>query len=167
MFKKGFALICACIMLTLGLSGFASAQEGITVKIDGKTITFEDQEPVIVNDRTMVPMRKVFEVLGATVEWDNSTSTVTATKKDATISLKIGSTTANMNGQSIILDVPAQIMNGRTMVPLRFISEAMGATVNWDGSTRTVSIVTNSDKTDEQKTPDASEHAPKSGENKN
>ncbi|MHB8064427.1 MAG: copper amine oxidase N-terminal domain-containing protein [Ruminiclostridium sp.] len=167
MLKKSLVLFCVCLILTLGLNGFASAQGEITVKIDGRAVAFQDQGPVLMNNRTMVPMGKIFEVLGATVKWKASTSTVTAVKGAITVSLKIGSTTANKNGQEIIMDVPAQILNGRTMVPLGFVSEAMGATVKWDGSTRTVSISTKSNAIEEQKSPDSSEHDPKSGENKN
>ena len=109
-------------------------ENGIAVIIDGKTITFEDQGPVVVNNRTLVPMRKIFEVLGATISWDASTNTVTGQKEDTLISLQIGSTTAYINGTATILDVPAQAMNDRTMVPIRFVSEAMGASVVWDGT---------------------------------
>jgi hypothetical protein len=87
-------------------------------------------------------MRTIFEALGAEITWDGTTRTVTATKDDTTIALTIGSTTATVNGRAETLDQPAVIVGSRTLVPLRFVGEALGVTVNWDGATRTVSITT-------------------------
>ncbi|MGQ9532609.1 MAG: copper amine oxidase N-terminal domain-containing protein [Desulfotomaculales bacterium] len=112
---------------------------GITVLLNGQPLSF-DQPPVIVNDRTLVPLRAIFEALGAEVNWDGATQTVTATRGDTVIILVIGSPVAFKNGQPVTLDQPALLMGGRTMVPVRFVSEAMGAEVNWNGATQTVSI---------------------------
>lgn len=99
-----------------------------------------DQPAVIVEDRTLVPLRAIFEALGAEVDWDGETRTVTSKKGDIEISLKIGEKTLYKNGEAIEIDVPAQIINDRTMVPVRAISEAYGCEVGWDGGSRTVTI---------------------------
>ncbi|MFX4261222.1 copper amine oxidase N-terminal domain-containing protein [Pelotomaculum propionicicum] len=100
------------------------------------------QAPVMINGRVMVPLRSIFEALGAEVKWDAQTQTVKATKGSTTIELKIGDSTAYKNGQSVILDPPAQIVNGSTMVPVRFVSEALGCKVDWESASQTVIINT-------------------------
>lgn len=105
---------------------------------------FMNPAPYIKDGCTLVPMRRVFEILGANVSWNEAERSVTATKGNTEIKLYIGSQIAYKNGQAIQLEVPAEIMasTGRTMVPLRFVSEALGATVNWLASTRTITIDT-------------------------
>ena len=85
-------------------------------------------------------MRAIFEAMGASVEWDGTTQTVTSVKGDTTISLTLNKETATVNGESISLAVPAKLINGNTMVPLRFVSESLGAEVNWDGGSKTITI---------------------------
>jgi competence protein ComEC len=127
------------ILLGLLIFCFAgSAQATPQVILDDKTLTF-DVPPTIENDRTLVPLRAIFEALGANVQWDGVTQTVTATKDDIEIKLIIGGQ-AYKNGAPVTLDVPAKIINDRTMVPLRFVSEAFGCQVAWDGSTQTITI---------------------------
>lgn len=111
----------------------------ISVKINGVALEF-DQPPVIQNDRTLVPLRAIFEALNATVNWDGATQTVTAQKADTTISLKIGDTKLKVGDKTETLDVPAQVINDRTMVPARAVSEALSCTVDWDSDTKTVLI---------------------------
>ena len=111
----------------------------IPVFVDGVQISF-DQQPIIRDDRTLVPLRGVFEALGATVYWNNDTRSVTAYKDDTTVELAIGSSTMYVNGQPKYLDVAGQIINDRTLVPLRAISEAFEAIVYWDNDTRTVRV---------------------------
>ena len=113
----------------------------IKVLINNKLIEFQ-QPPVIKNGNTLVPMRPIFEQLGATIKWNQEQYSVTATKGGKTIYLKIGDKNAKLNGKSIALDVPAQLVNANTMVPVRFISESLGEHVEWDGMTRTVVIST-------------------------
>lgn len=112
----------------------------ITVKINGVVQTY-DQPPVIINGRTLVPLRGIFEALGANVSWDGQTQTVTATKGGTTIQLKIGFAIAYKNGAVIHLDQSSLLINDRTMVPVRFVSEALGAKVDWDEIIRTVIII--------------------------
>ena len=99
-----------------------------------------DTPPQIVDGRTLVPVRAIFEAIGATVEWDDATRTATGTREGTTVVIQIDSTTAYVNGEARTLDVPAQIINNRTMVPARFVSEAMGCTVTWDANTETAAV---------------------------
>jgi len=114
------------------------AQE-IKVLVNGTALTF-DQPPIIENGRTLVPLRAIFEALGATVDWSQSAQTVTAVKDDVTIVLKIGDAFLTKNGARIALDVPGKLVGGRTLVPARAIAESFGASVGWDQATRTVTI---------------------------
>lgn len=113
----------------------------LKVTIDGKEQKY-DQVPLIINEKTMVPMRSIFEALGARVEWDGKTGTVTATKDKTTIVLKLGESNAQVNGKGVALEQPPQLINEKTMVPARFVSEAMGAKVEWNEATWTVVIST-------------------------
>ena len=99
-----------------------------------------DQPPVIQNDRVLVPLRVIFESLGASVSWDDATRTITSIKGDTTLRLTIGSNTLYKNSEGIAIDVPAQIINNRTMVPIRAVSEALDAQVVWDNNNRSVTI---------------------------
>ncbi len=109
------------------------------VKINSRQLTF-DVDPEITKGRTMVPLRKIFEELGANVTWDQATNSITATKDGKVIYLQINVDTADVNQQTVQLDAPPMLKNGRTLVPLRFVSEALGATVNWNANLQLVSI---------------------------
>ncbi|MBQ8002962.1 MAG: hypothetical protein IJ297_05925, partial [Clostridia bacterium] len=100
-----------------------------------------DVQPYIKNGRTMVPMRAIFERLGARLSWDDTTKTAIATRGDTQIKITIGENVLYKNGEAIELDATAEITNDRTMVPVRAISEAFGCTVTWDDEMRTVLIV--------------------------
>ncbi len=115
--------------------------EGIRVTIDGKYVDF-DVLPILEDGRVLVPMRKIFEKLGAVIEWADETATVTATKGETVITLKIGDKVAHVNGEALKLDVPAKVVDGRTLVPIRFISESLGYDVSWDGLNQLVIIKT-------------------------
>ena len=121
------------------LTTYERNKENIIITINGEHITF-DQPPIIYNDRTLVPLRAIFEALGAEVTWDGDTQTVTAKKGGTTIKLTIGEYEFYKNGSAIPLDVPGMILNDRTLVPVRAVSEAFNCTVDWDGDTRTVYI---------------------------
>ena len=109
------------------------------IVLNGNTLAL-DVAPIIENDRTLVPLRAIFEALESDVSYDEATRTVTATKGDITIVVPIDSTSAIVNGTTKTLDVPAKIKNGRTLVPVRFVSENLGATVSWDQENQTVII---------------------------
>lgn len=116
----------------------------ISVVVDGKAIAF-DQPPIVENNRTLVPMRAIFEAIGAEIFWNESTQTVTATKGSTTIVIQIGNNIMTKNGGEIALDIPAKLINSRTLVPVRAISEAFGATVKWDEENNTVLITSTSE----------------------
>lgn len=109
----------------------------ITVTYNGEMINF-DQKPVAENGRTLVPLRAIFNKLGATVDWNQATQTVTATKGEVVITLTLNNTTATKNGQPITLDVPAKALGGRILVPVRFIADCFNVTTGWDGNLQRV-----------------------------
>ncbi|MEC1720236.1 copper amine oxidase N-terminal domain-containing protein [Schinkia azotoformans] len=115
------------------------AATSINVKINGQTLYF-DQPPINENGRVLVPMRTIFEVMGADVQWVTQTATVKATKGDLMINLPLNHKQATINGVKKGLDVPAKSVNGRTLVPLRFVSEALGCQVVWKSAKSLVSI---------------------------
>ena len=113
----------------------------ITVNLNGKKIEFS-QSPTVENGYTLVPMRNIFETLGAEVSWDQATRTVTAKKDDKEMKITVDSKVAKVNGSEYQLDVPARNINGSVLVPLRFIGEQLGVDVKWDGATKTVVLTT-------------------------
>ncbi|MGN0162701.1 MAG: stalk domain-containing protein [Candidatus Ornithomonoglobus sp.] len=113
--------------------------QDITVTLNGEAVAF-DQPPIIQDERTLVPLRAIFEAMGASVEWDQETQTVTASRSSDTVSLTIGSNMLYKNDEAVMLDVPAQIVNERTLVPARAVAESFGAFVDWNGETQTVVI---------------------------
>ncbi len=138
MIKKPAALILAGIMALSAVPAFGADE--IPVYVDGEALIF-DQPPVIKENRTLVPMRVIFEALGAEVEWSSEDRKVSASWKDGGLELIIGNDEIRLaSGKVIKLDVPAQIINSRTMVPLRAVSEAMGKDVNWDPDAREIYI---------------------------
>lgn len=110
----------------------------VRVILNDKTVTF-DQEPVIVNGRTLVPFRAIFEALDIPIKWDQATRTVVGEKDGAKIKLTIDSPTAYVNNEAIVLDVPAQLVNSRTLVPLRFFENA-GLHIGWNQQSQTVTM---------------------------
>ena len=119
----------------------ADFEPEIKVVIDGETLE-TDQSPIIVNDRTLVPMRAIFEKLGASVDWNESAQAVTAVKGEREISIAIGGDVMRIDGEAKTLDVPAMLYNERTLVPVRAVSEALNCNVNWIGEENTVVITT-------------------------
>lgn len=116
----------------------ASAQ-AVRVIVDGSPVAF-DQPPIVTGGRVLVPLRGVFEQLGAFVQWNPANGTILATRADSEVRLTLGSRIAFVNGSQVRLDVPALVVAGRTLVPLRFVGEAMGAYVQWDAAGRTVYV---------------------------
>lgn len=112
----------------------------ISVTLDGQAISFPDQDPLEQSGRVMVPVNAILEALGAEVTWDKTAKTVTAVLNDQTLVLQIGSSTATVNGETLDIDAPAIILNSRTLVPVRFISEGLGLTVDWDQTAAQVSL---------------------------
>ncbi|WP_211748111.1 stalk domain-containing protein [Paenibacillus sp. Marseille-Q4541] len=116
----------------------------IQIYIDNERLS-APQPPVMQGARVLIPLRSIFEGLDAKVVWNNQTKTVTATKGDQMVSLKLGSKAANINGSTVYLDVPASVIKGNTMVPIRFVTEALGEEVYWNSQSKRVDIVTKSD----------------------
>jgi BMFP domain-containing protein YqiC len=112
----------------------------ISVMVNGKPVSY-DVIPVVKDGRTLVPLRAIAQSMGAQVQWNDQSQTITLSRGDKTINLGIGDTTASVNNSRVSLDVPATIVNGRTLVPARFISESLGGQVSWDQSSKTASIV--------------------------
>lgn len=106
--------------------------ENNTIVCLNNTILGFEQPPVTENDRTLVPMRFLLESMGAEISWDANTQTVTASLNDKTVKLQIDNITAQVNDNSVALDVPARLINGKTLVPLRFLSKNLGFAVEWD-----------------------------------
>lgn len=161
--KKLVSLIAAAAMVSAVSGAAMAADNNPAVYVDGREIFFDDQAAVIKDDRTLVPARGVFEAMGAKVEWDGEKRQVQVTSADEQTIVRLviddadmkvydmsGLFSALLTGQDfhapetvVTLDVPAQIMNDRTMVPLRAISEAVDAQVDWNGEACCVEIVTN------------------------
>lgn len=128
-------LISFVLLSALLISGAAA----VDLYVDTNKIE-TDTPPTLVDGRTLVPVRAIFEALGATVEWDNETRTATGTRGETTVVIQIDNTTAYVNGDPKELDVPAQIINNRTMVPARFISESLDCEVTWYQETQTAAV---------------------------
>jgi hypothetical protein len=111
------------------------------VMLDNTILGFQEV-PVIESDRTLVPMRFLFEQMGEKVDWDENTKTATVQGQSQNISFSINSTEAKVNGAPAYMDVPARLINDKTMVPLRFLSEELGYTVEWDEEHHIAKIIT-------------------------
>lgn len=121
-----------------GIVDVQAASE-IKIQVDGKILS-SDVEPVIDQGRTLVPLRVVMENLGAKVSYEHETKTVIIKKFTRNVILKINSKEARIDDEIAILDVPAAIVSNRTLVPLRFVGQALGSTVHWEDKTKTVVI---------------------------
>ncbi|SEO80248.1 InlB B-repeat-containing protein [Paenibacillus sp. OV219] len=119
--------------------GSNTSDQAIKILIGGVQQNY-NVPAVVKNGTTLVPMRAIFESLGAKIEWDSKTMTVIATKGKTVIKLTIGKAVAYVNNKPVKLALPAEAPNGSTMVPLRFVSEALGNKVSWDGAKQTISI---------------------------
>jgi len=145
--KRIVKILTVVLIVTYLLSLPISAVElPIRVVVNGTKINFPDAEPFIdENSRTQVPIRFVGEALGANVSWDGSTKRVTITLNGKKVVLQIGNKNYEVNGQQKQMDTVALLKESRTFVPVRFVSEALGATVKWNANIRTVYIDMNGD----------------------
>jgi hypothetical protein len=135
-------LVVAAVAATAEVTRLTPADRPIGVVINGQSRQY-DTPPLIVKDRVLVPMRGVFEDLGALVMWNESQQLATAQMRgNRTISLAVGSGSAVVNGQPVALEVPAQLHRHRVYVPLRFVCAATGYQVAWEGAHRRVAIAT-------------------------
>jgi len=113
----------------------------ITVYLDGELITFDDP-PMIVEDRTMVPVRAIFEALGAEVGWHAEHQMIVMQQPEFWLEMTINNRTGNVMGEDVLMDVAPMIFRNRTFVPLRFIAESSGLGVDWVAETQTILITT-------------------------
>jgi hypothetical protein len=139
--KKLFLTLLTIIMTISILAVPVSAMDEIWVYLDGQRLEF-DVQPQIIDGRTMVPMRKIFESMGATVEWENSTQKITAKKQDTTVIMQINSNVLSVDGNAITLDVPPKLVDGRTLVPVRAVAESFDIHVLWDDIYKNVVLST-------------------------
>jgi hypothetical protein len=145
-FKRLLSILLVMVLsFTLSLGAFAAPSSDIKVQIGEKTISFTDQEPVIINGRTFLPVRAVFEALGAEVTYHPETKTAQAVRGNTSVQLASGSDTMTVTRggatQTIKMDVACFIENNRMMVPTRFAAEAFGCSVGWDAEDKTVIIL--------------------------
>ncbi|MGI6604806.1 MAG: copper amine oxidase [Firmicutes bacterium] len=135
-----FYLLFCLVAVALVPTSVAAAAP-IRVFLNGRQLSF-DTPPILEAGRTLVPFRAIGEAMGVAVHWDTARRVVRAQQQGVIVELPVGEKTATVNGQSVILDVPATIRQNRTLVPLRFFSQAFGAQVHWNNATRTVTIST-------------------------
>lgn len=143
---KKFMLLIIAFVIVISGSVASFATNTVTVKVNNNIVSFPDAQPFIdvSSGRTMIPIRFIAETMGCEVTWMAAARLVYINRSSTEISLKINSTTAIVNGVEMIFDSKAIIQNDRTFVPLRFVSEALGAKVEWIDSTKTVVITDSS-----------------------
>jgi hypothetical protein len=138
--SRGITLTAAGMMLCV--SEVRSDSPAIAVEVNGRTLQFQGGLPTLFNNEVFVPLRVVFDALGAYVNYDPSSKTITASNAKDNVVLQVDSPVSHENGQSRILDAPARVVDGATLVPLRFVAQALGAQVSWNEATSTVQIST-------------------------
>ena len=146
---KRIALIIMAAALVFG-PATAMPEQNAEVVLDGQRIVFPDQRPIIIQDRTLVPLRGVFEAAGAKVSWDGDSEIATVIFNEIELQLQIGQLiffrknpdTGEFGGHNLPSGVAPAIINNRTLIPLRDVSELLGFTVEWDDDTKTAIITT-------------------------
>lgn len=122
-------------------NGNITEMNDLIIEVNGRLIDF-DVKPIIKNNRTLVPLRAIFESIGAIVQWNGKDQMIYATRNNRSIKLGINSINALVNGiENKTMDVPATLYKNRTFVPLRFVGEAFDGTVQWDGKTKKITII--------------------------
>jgi hypothetical protein len=139
--KKLLAMVLMLVLIASITTPAYASTAPISVSVDGEMVRFGGQGPVIVAGRTLVPIRGVFELLGYAVNWDGFSQQVTLTG-DSVIVITIGNRFFTTDGVFNALDVPAQVINGRTMLPIRAVLESVNHDVGWNAATNTVIITT-------------------------
>lgn len=143
-FKKIFALLLASLMLVMSANVFAD--DDISVVLNGENVEFDNAKPVIYEDRTLIPIRAVFEQIDCYVDWDSANHMAVIGNEEKIIFIPINSNVMEVydidkdEDTEISLDVSAMIIDESTMIPLRAVGEALGAKVDWNQKTQTVSI---------------------------
>lgn len=133
-----FAAVC---IIGIGTAALAE-EEVVSVVVDNEKVVFEDQQPVILDGTTLVPIRAVFEKAGADVTWDQESKTATLIKGNYTVKITVGDSVLYKNNSQIALTVSALMYNNRILIPVRAIGEAMDFNIKWDGFHSTVFVGT-------------------------
>ncbi|HVF09846.1 MAG TPA: copper amine oxidase N-terminal domain-containing protein [Abditibacteriaceae bacterium] len=139
-YKKSFKA-AGVAALALGTVAWSEAAQASYVTLNGQPLA-TSVAPITRSGRTLVPMRDIFEALGATVQWNSLTQGIVATRGTTAINMQIGNRVARVNSQQVRLDHSPMLYRGSTMVPLRFVSEALGARVNWNNARQIAAITT-------------------------
>lgn len=134
--KKKIATIFSVVLTVCSVS---NSFAGIGIKVNNQPLKGEAQ-PQIVNGRTLVPVRTIFEALGANVDWDSDTKTIKAKKDNISVVMVISQDYITVNGETVDMDASAMIMGGRTYAPARYVAEAFDYSVDWDSKSKTVLI---------------------------
>ena len=137
--KKALCVLMSTGMLFSGVTVAYGEESNISLQINGSEISAE-VPPTIIDGRTMVPVRAIFEAVGANIDFDAETKTITARKGDTTVNMTVGANAVTVNNKEVQLDAPAVIVNGRTLAPARFVAETFGYTVQWDAENKIVKI---------------------------
>ena len=137
--KNVFCVLLSATMLLGGVSAVYGGEKSISLQVNGREISAE-VPPTVIDGRTMVPVRAIFEAVGANIDFDAETKTITARKGDTTVNMTVGANAVTVNNKEVQLDAPAVIVNGRTLAPARFVAETFGYTVQWDAENKIVKI---------------------------
>ena len=132
-----FCVLVAVIATFAAVSAYA--QSAVKVKLNGNTIV-SDVDPQIINGRTMVPIRSIFNALGAEVTYDENTKTITGTKNNAVVKMYVGKNYMYVNDKSYKMDCEPVVVNGRALAPARYVAEGFGCTVSYDAVNKVVYI---------------------------
>ena len=146
--KKAFFILPILAALTFISSASCFSADTIQIFLNDTPLAFES-EPILKNGRILVPLREIFQPLGFQVQWDEKTNTIRSTKPNLTISMNMNNTLTTLNGKPILLDTPPILVKNKAFVPLRFVAESTGASVQWNGATGSVSIHTKKDQWEE------------------
>jgi N-acetylmuramoyl-L-alanine amidase len=133
----------------------------VSLQVDGDLVE-SDVPPVIIKERTLIPARAVFESMGADVSWDEDTRLVEVRMGTSNVKLTIDSDTAYVNGEAVDMDVPAMIIDDRTLIPVRFVAESLSCGVDWDDLSRKVILTSPDENANEKMTIDSIEITDKS-----
>jgi len=139
--KKVMALLSMLLLIIVAIPLYSAyATRAVTVTVDGQQVFFAGQQPIIVNDRVLVPVRGVFELMGFDVTWNPSSRIARLEKDDMIIVIPADLYSFVANNSVVIPDVPQQLINDRLLLPLRAVAEAIGGTAEWDSHNRIAGI---------------------------
>ena len=138
-YRKATALLVG-VAASMSLALVLPVAAQIKVEVNNRPVAFRDEQPQEINGRVFLPLRDVAEALDADITWNAATQTVSGSRAEKTFAIAIGSHDATVNGRSVHVDEPARLSNGRTLVPLRFAAEALGADVAWHPADQRVAI---------------------------